>query len=207
MAKIYPMLKYVPNILTFCRLVLTVVFLVMVIYAPGVPHEKVVWFWDVAFAIFVIAGVTDLIDGPIARGLGVTSKFGRIMDPLADKVLVIGAFVCFAIIGVPGKLFDVGSTGLAVIRWGIAGIITAREVYMTVIRQIAESRGINFAATAAGKIKMAVQSIAIGTVVVKTAHVSAAWGDWFTIVVFALTAIVTIVSAFPSARGGQRFPF
>jgi CDP-diacylglycerol---glycerol-3-phosphate 3-phosphatidyltransferase len=208
MAKIYAMLKYVPNILTLGRLVLTVVFLVMVLYVPGIAQDRVVWFWDVAFAVFVIAGVTDLIDGPIARSLKVTSKFGRIMDPLADKVLVIGAFICFAIIGVPGHLLGLDAASLSAIRWGIAAIITAREVYMTVIRQIAESRGINFAATAAGKIKMALQSFAIGTVVIKTAHVSAVWGDWFTIVIFVLTALVTIVSAFPAARGGgQRFPF
>jgi CDP-diacylglycerol--glycerol-3-phosphate 3-phosphatidyltransferase len=202
------MLKHVPNILTLGRLVLTVVFLVMVLYAPGIAADKVVLFWDVAFVIFLIAGISDLVDGTIARRLNVTSKFGRIMDPLADKVLVIGAFICFAIIGVPGKLLGLDSASLSVVRWGLAGIITAREVYMTVIRQIAESRGINFAATAAGKIKMALQSFAIGTVVIKTAHVpDAAWGDWFTIVVFVLTALVTIGSAFPVARGSQRFPF
>ena len=123
------------------------------------------------------------------------------------RVLVIGAFVCFAIIGVPSKLLGLNEMQLSVVRWGIAAIITAREVYMTVIRQIAEARGINFAATAAGKVKMALQSFAIGTVVIKTAHVPATWGDWFTIVVFILTAMVTIGSAFPVARGGQRFPF
>lgn len=202
------MLKYIPNILTLGRLVLTVVFLIMVLYAQPLPSDrKAVLFWDIAFVIFVIAGVTDLIDGTVARSLGVTSKFGRIMDPLADKVLVIGTFVCFAIIGVPTKLLGLGDVGLSVVRWGLAAVITAREVYMTIIRQIAEARGINFAATAAGKIKMALQSFAIGTVVIKTAHVPAVWGDWFTIVVFILTAAVTVVSAFPVARGGQRFPF
>jgi CDP-diacylglycerol---glycerol-3-phosphate 3-phosphatidyltransferase len=201
------MLKHVPNILTFCRLVLTVVFLVMVLYAPGVATEKVTFFWDVAFVIFVVAGVTDLIDGPLARRLNVASKFGRMMDPLADKVLVIGAFLCFAIIGIPTRLLDIGPLWLTAIRWGMAGIITAREVYMTVLRHIAESRGINFAATVAGKIKMALQSIAIGTVVVKTAHVSGVWGDWVTLAVFALTALVTIISAVPSVRGGQRVNF
>jgi len=201
------MLKHIPNILTLGRLVLTVAFLAMVLYVPYVSPDKVKLFWDVAFAIFVVAGVTDLIDGSIARSLNVTSKFGRIMDPLADKILVIGAFVCFALIGVPTRLLGLSAAWLLAVRWGIAGIITAREVYMTVVRHIAEARGINFAATAAGKIKMALQSFAIGTVVIKTAHVPAVWGEWFTIVVFVLTALVTIISAFPVARGGQRFPF
>jgi CDP-diacylglycerol---glycerol-3-phosphate 3-phosphatidyltransferase len=196
--------RHIPNILTMGRLVLTVIFLVMVLYAPGVAPENAAFYWDIAFALFVIAGVTDLIDGSIARSLNVTSKFGRIMDPLADKVLVIGAFVCFAIVGVPARLLEIGPTGLDVIRWGMAGIMAAREIYMTIVRHIAESRGINFAATAAGKIKMALQSFAIGTVIVKTAHVSGLWGDWFTLVVFGLTALVTLVSAIPSVRGGNR---
>jgi CDP-diacylglycerol---glycerol-3-phosphate 3-phosphatidyltransferase len=196
------MLRHLPNILTLGRLVLTVVFLVMVLYAPA---KDASFYWDIAFAIFLVAGITDLIDGSIARSLGVTSKFGRIMDPLADKVLVIGAFVCFAIVGIPARLLDIGEPGLSVIRWGIAGIITAREVYMTILRHIHEARGINFAATAAGKIKMALQSVAIGTVIVKTAHVpDAAWGGWVTLVIFVLTALVTVISAIPSVRGTSR---
>jgi CDP-diacylglycerol---glycerol-3-phosphate 3-phosphatidyltransferase len=202
--RILAMLKHVPNILTLGRLVLTVVFLVMVLYAPGIAPDRVTLHWDIAFAIFLIAGISDLVDGSIARHLNVASKFGRMMDPLADKVLVIGAFLCFAIVGEPKTLLNIGPTGMAIVRWGIAGIITAREVYMTIMRHIAESRGINFAATAAGKIKMALQSIAIGTVIVRTAHVSAVWGDWFTIVTFTLTALVTVVSAIPSVRGGNR---
>jgi CDP-diacylglycerol---glycerol-3-phosphate 3-phosphatidyltransferase len=196
------MYRQIPNILTMGRLVLTVVFLVMVLYAPGVAQDRVTFYWDIAFALFFIAGITDLIDGSIARKMGVASKFGRIMDPLADKVLVIGAFVCFAIVGVPAKLLDIGPAGLGVIRWGIAGVITAREVYMTIQRHIAEARGINFAATPAGKIKMALQSFAIGTVIIKTAHVPVAtWASWFTIVTFVLTVLVTVVSAIPSVRG------
>jgi CDP-diacylglycerol---glycerol-3-phosphate 3-phosphatidyltransferase len=196
------MLRHLPNILTLGRLVLTVVFLVMVLYAPA---KDASFYWDIAFVIFLVAGITDLIDGSIARSLGVTSKFGRIMDPLADKVLVIGAFVCFAIVGVPARLLDIGEPWLSAIRWGIAGIITAREVYMTILRHIQEARGVNFAATAAGKIKMALQSVAIGTVIVKTAHVpDAAWGGWFTLVIFALTALVTVISAIPSVRGTSR---
>jgi CDP-diacylglycerol---glycerol-3-phosphate 3-phosphatidyltransferase len=199
--------RQIPNMLTIGRLVLTVILLVMVLYAPGVAPGRTAFYWDIAFVLFLIAGITDLIDGSIARSLNVTSKFGRMMDPLADKVLVIGAFVCFAIVGVPAKLFDWGPGTLSAIRWGMAGIMAAREIYMTIIRHIAESRGVDFAATAAGKIKMAMQSFAIGTVIIKTAHVpTATWGSWFTIVTFVLTALATLVSAIPSVRGGNRMP-
>ncbi len=191
------MLTLIPNILTMGRLVLTIVFLVMILLAPRYYADGEVpfpGFLDIAFILFVIAGLTDIADGIAARRLNVTSKFGRMVDPLADKILVCGAFICFALIGQP-KLFNLGPGTLAVIHWAVAGILIAREVCVTVLRHIAESRGVNFAATASGKIKMFLQSFAIGTVIIKIAHVqTAAWGYWFTTVVFTLMVFVTIVS-------------
>jgi CDP-diacylglycerol--glycerol-3-phosphate 3-phosphatidyltransferase len=151
-------------------------------------------FLDYAFIIFVIAGLTDIIDGPIARKLNIATKFGRMLDPLIDKVLVCGAFVCFAIIGEP-NLFDFKQTALTIIHWSAAGVIILREVYVTTLRHIAEARGVNFAATVSGKIKMFLQSFTIGTVVIKIAHVqTAVWGYWFTTITFAFMLIVTIIS-------------
>ena len=191
------MVKQIPNILTFGRLILTIVFLLMILLSPRFYIEgerSFPVFLDFAFTIFVIAGLTDVIDGPIARKLNVTSKFGRMLDPLVDKVLVCGAFVCFAIIGEP-KFFDFGPATMAVIRWSVAGIIILREVYVTALRHIAEARGVNFAATFSGKIKMFLQSFAIGTVMVKIAHVpTATWGNWFTSVTFVIMLIVTVIS-------------
>ena len=156
---------------------------------------------DIVFVLFCLAGVTDLIDGPIARKLNVTSKFGRMMDPLADKVLVCGAFVCFAIIGEP-KLFNLPDATLKIILWLMAAILILREIYVTVLRHIAEARGINFAATTGGKIKMFLQSFAIGTIIIKAAHVqTAVWGYWFTTGVLALMLTVTVLSG---ARATKR---
>ena len=188
------MLLYIPNILTFARLVLTLVFLVMLLYSPVPYTQSNAFFLDIAFVVFVVAGITDIVDGSIARKLGVTSKFGRMMDPLVDKILVCGAFICFAIIGEP-KLFNLPPTPLAVIHWTVAAILIAREVYVTILRHIAESRGVNFAATMSGKIKMFLQSFAIGTVVIKMAHAqTAAWGYWFTTMTFVSMLAVTVVS-------------
>jgi phosphatidylglycerophosphate synthase len=72
------MLKLIPNILTFCRLVLTIVFLIMILYSPGRYAEGELPFpdfLDIAFIIFVAAGLTDVVDGPIARRLNVTSMW------------------------------------------------------------------------------------------------------------------------------------
>lgn len=196
LSKLGTMWKLVPNILTFIRLGLTFIFLAMILYWPRVADRP--WFLDIAFAIFVVAGLTDVVDGHIARRWNATSKFGRMIDPLVDKVLVCGAFICFALIGVP-QLFGWGPTQLALVHWGVAGLLLAREVYVTVLRQVAEARGINFAAVRLGKIKMFVQVFAIGTVLIKVAHVPAAWGDWFTIVVFALMVAITVASGLQAA--------
>jgi CDP-diacylglycerol--glycerol-3-phosphate 3-phosphatidyltransferase len=191
------MLKLIPNILTFGRLVLTIVFLIMILFAPRYYADGEVpfpGFLDVAFILFVIAGLTDIVDGYAARRLNVTSKFGRMVDPLADKILVCGAFICFALIGQP-KLFDLSPGVLMAIHWLVAAILIAREAYVTVLRHIAEARGVNFAATVSGKIKMFLQTFAIGTVVIKMAHVqTATWGYWFTTVTFTLMLVVTVIS-------------
>ncbi|MBN1975545.1 MAG: CDP-alcohol phosphatidyltransferase family protein [Sedimentisphaerales bacterium] len=191
------MIKQIPNILTFSRLVLTLVVLVMILYAPRyyangeVPFPG---FLDIAFILFVISGLTDIFDGMAARRLKVTSKFGRMLDPLVDKILVCGAFICFALIGEP-KLFNLDKTSLTIIHWLVAAVLIAREAYVTILRHIAEAKGINFAATRSGKLKMFFQSFAIGTVIFKMAHVqTAAWGYWFTTVIFIIMIITTIYS-------------
>src|SRR4030042_891015 len=170
------MIKHLPNILTFGRLVLTIVFLIMLLMSPryyAQGERPFPDFLDYAFVIFVIAGLTDVIDGPIARKLNVASTFGRMLDPLIDKVLVCGAFICFLIIGEP-KLFGFAPAAMTAIQWSTAGVIILREVYVTALRHIAEARGVNFAATASGKIKMFIQTFAIGTGVIKIAHVQTA---------------------------------
>ena len=122
------------------------------------------------------------------------------MDPLADKILVCGTFICFAIIGEP-KLFSLGPSSLSVIHWSVAGILIAREAYVTIIRHLAEARGVNFAATVSGKIKMFLQSFAIGTVVVKMAHIqTATWAYWFTIVAYAIMLTATVISGLLATR-------
>ena len=195
------MWKQIPNILTGGRLVLSVVFLVMVFFEPRLAANGDTSFYlDVAFVIFLIAGLTDMFDGLIARKLNVASKFGRMVDPLADKVLICGAFLVFALIGQP-KLFDFSKFQLAIIQWGFAAIIIAREAFVTILRHWSESKGIKFPATLSGKLKMFVQAFAVGTVIVKMSHVQTpAWGCWFTSIVYIITLTITIISGFMSLK-------
>jgi len=194
-------IRLIPNGLTLARLVMTIIFLVMVLYAGRLEQPKPANFLLVAFILFVLAGLTDIIDGKVARMFNVTSKFGRTVDPLADKILVCGAFICFAIVKQPIlSNLDLSSTTIAVIHWSLAAIIVARELFVTILRQIAEARGVNFAATVSGKIKMFLQSFGIGTVIMKWAYVSGEWGDWFTVVTFLLMIAVTVISGIRSVQ-------
>jgi CDP-diacylglycerol---glycerol-3-phosphate 3-phosphatidyltransferase len=192
------MLKSLPNILTLMRLVLTIVFLGMILYVRRAANLTT--YVDLTFALFLVTSLTDVVDGHVARRFNATSKFGRMADPLADKVLVCGSFICFAIIGEP-TLFSLPPASLAVIHWSVAGILIAREAYVTVLRQLAEARGINFAATRSGKFKMLSQSFAIGTILVKMAHFPAAlWSNVFVCLVFAVMIGATVVSGILATR-------
>jgi len=193
--------RFIPNTLTVGRLALTIVFLIMVLYAPRIGEEKPANFLLVAFILFVITGLTDIVDGKLARMYDVTSKFGRIVDPLADKCLVCGAFICFAIVGQPRlDNFNITPLTMDILRWATALIIITRELFVTILRQTAETRGVNFAATISGKIKMFLQSFCIGNVIIKWAYVSRTWGDIFTAVAFSLMVILTVVSGVRSVQ-------
>ena len=190
--------------MTFGRLVLTILFLGMLLYIPQANDR--IFAFDAAFAVFIIAALTDIIDGPIARKLNVASKLGRMLDPLADKILVCGAFICFALIREP-SLFAISETYMNVIRWGIAVVLISREGYVTILRHAAEAKGIDFRAVASGKIKMFLQSLAVGTVLIKSAHVQTAdWGHWFTAITFLIMLTVTIVSGFSATRRTAQKP-
>ncbi|MBE0534129.1 MAG: CDP-alcohol phosphatidyltransferase family protein [Phycisphaerae bacterium] len=192
-------IQFVPNALTLLRVVLTAVFLAMLIAAGRMQEAKPATFLLVSFILFLIAALTDIVDGKVARHYDVTSKFGRLVDPLADKALVCGAFLCFAIADQP-RLANFGwsETTVNVIHWGMLAILTAREAAVTVIRHLAESRGLAFGAVWSGKAKMLVQSFAVGTVVIGWAYVSRPWGDWFTIITYAVTAAITVGSGIHS---------
>ena len=92
-------------------------------------------------------------------------------------------------------MFSLGRAALGAIHWSVAGILILREAYVTVLRHITEARGIAFPAVATGKLKGLFQAFAIGTVIIKAAHVpTAAWGSWFTAVTLAAMVAYVVVS-------------
>jgi len=185
-------IQYVPNILTVARLILTGFLLWMILHSDNAQNRST--FIDMAFVFFIVTALTDIVDGHVARKYNAVSKFGRIVDPLADKFLICGVFICFAIIGRP-FLFDISAKTMAIIQWATVAILIVRELMVTIIRQWAEQREIKFPASVYGKLKMFTQSFAVGTVLVKMAHLeTVTWANWFTAVIYVVMLLATIVS-------------
>jgi CDP-diacylglycerol--glycerol-3-phosphate 3-phosphatidyltransferase len=160
------MFRQIPNALTVLRLLLAFVFFAMLSWyqyeGRGDPT-----FLNIAFVIYLIALVTDFLDGYLARRWKVEGQFGRISDPFVDKILVLGSFIFFA-----GKNFIIplqvsGFMPSYVVQTitGVAPfmvvILLARELLVTAIRSVAEGDGKKFGAEFGGKVKMVMQSITI----------------------------------------------
>ena len=128
-----------PNRLTMLRIILIPVFLVFVLVETIPLH----YLW--ALAVFLAACFTDMLDGRIARSRGLVTDFGKLMDPLADKLLVMSALVAFIpVAGVP--------------VWVVV-LILGREFMVTSLRLIAAGKGVVIAADKWGKIKTISQMV------------------------------------------------
>lgn len=129
-----------PNKLTISRIILAIIFIEF-LFIKGVSAKFM------AFAIFILACITDYYDGFIARKNGQITDFGKLMDPIADKILVLGAFLAF----VEMRLIP---------AWMVI-IIIARELFITGIRILALSKKKVLAAETGGKHKTVSQMVAV----------------------------------------------
>ncbi len=129
------MKKHAPNILTIFRVLLVPVFIWLII----VNYQ---FYW--AAAVFIIASITDYFDGLLARKFKVISNFGKIMDPLADKLLIISALFVL-------------SLKLDYIHISIVIIIIFREIIITILRSYYANKNIFIAANIWGKLKTILQ--------------------------------------------------
>ena len=129
-----------PNKLTLLRICLIPVFVILML-------SQVSNFFLISCVIFIIASITDFLDGKIARKYNLVTDFGKFMDPLADKLLVLSALICMI-------EYDV------VAGWMVI-IIVARELTVSILRAIAADNGKVIAASGGGKIKTTSQMIAI----------------------------------------------
>lgn len=133
-----------PNKITVCRIILVPVF--MLLLYLGLPY------W--ALAVYIIACLSDLADGRIARKYNLVTDFGKFMDPLADKMLVLSAMCYFVEVGLmPG--------------WVVA-LVLLREFGVSGLRLLAVEQGIVIAAAWSGKIKTGVTMVALGILIIAT---------------------------------------
>jgi len=148
-----------PNALTIMRIILVPVFAVAFVMPSDAARL-------VAFAVFALAGISDWLDGFAARKLKAGSDFGRMLDPIADKVLVAVALMMLVAEGTFRRVNpDTGASALSLLRLVPALIILAREILVSGLREFLAGTRVSVPVTAVAKFKTAVQMIAIGAMI------------------------------------------
>lgn len=179
------MIHNLPNILTIFRIVVTPLIVWLLVGFNGLTLHMV------AFILFLVASLTDLFDGMLARKLQVVSEFGKFMDPLADKILVNSTFITLNIIGIMPI-------------W-ITAVVILRDIVVTLLRWIMLANGASMNTSQLAKLKTTFQysSMYVGLVFILMGHFPAldtavAWlEEWFvTETIFALTGLVTAYTGF-----------
>lgn len=200
--------RNLPNAITLGRIVLALV------VAPMIVTDA--FSWRLAgFIVFLAAAFSDLWDGHLARSRNLVSDFGKLMDPLADKLLLALTFIPFYLLShwwerdTPFPWF-----GSRLPLW-ILIVIFGREIFITVFRGYAAKRGVILAAGKAGKLKAVFQNIFVGAAIFWYALQSAArenawdtafWSFWqkfhagFTMVSLAIAVVLTVYSLYVYLR-------
>lgn len=210
--------RHIPNVLTASRVVLAAGFFALLAAEPpaqagvraATPHVPTL----LAAGIFALAAITDALDGFLARRWNAISRFGRIMDPFADKLLVLGAFVMLA---GPG-FFVADGGGVLLTRaepWMVV-VILARELLVTSLRGVLEAGGADFSASASGKAKMVLQSVTVPVALVAAGMGEVGPGSplgralsglmWTTTLVSALSGLPYVRRAITLSARSERSP-
>jgi len=164
-----------PNKLTTLRVIMIPFFVFFLLWQNGENHT----FRMIALALFIIASLTDLLDGKIARKYNLVTDFGKFMDPLADKLLVCSAMIC---------LIEKGQLA----AW-IVIIIIAREFIISGFRLVAADNGIVIAASYWGKFKTVFQMLMVIVLILNIPNsFFAVLGTVLTYIALALTVVSLI---------------
>lgn len=177
-----------PNRLTIIRLLISIIYFVILTYIQkdGTFDTHLI---DVSLGLFIIAVITDFLDGYLARRYQMVTNFGRIADPFVDKVLVCGSFVFF--VSWP-QMHDFMPAWMLV-------VILGREFIISAIRAFAEARNIPFGSSLWGQHKMTIQCITIIWGFIYLGHFTGPQYRWAAVSLRAfiwLMLISTIISGF-----------
>ena len=172
----------IPNTITMIRLVMTVfVFVLLELHAGAAAGASMTLPW-VAFTLFMVAAVSDFLDGYLARKWNMVSAFGRIADPFADKILISGTLI---------SLLHFSAATAVLTHWYVV-VVIAREFLVTAIRGYVESTGQAFGADRLGKWKMVSQCWTVAALLSMVAG-SDLW-VWAAVGGFWVSLALTVVS-------------
>ena len=158
-----------PNKLTLARIAIVPFFVAALLLSENSPAFRII-----AFVLFLAACITDTLDGNIARARNLITDFGKLLDPIADKLLVSSAIICFVQLG-------------SLPAW-IAIIIIARDFIISGFRLLAADKGVVIAASVLGKAKTVAQMIMIGLLIFNQPHLSFL-NNLFIVIVLILTVV------------------
>ena len=200
--------RHLPNAITLGRIVLALV------VGPMIVADSFAW-RIAAFVVFLAAAFSDLWDGYLARRANLITDFGKLMDPLADKLLLAATFIPFYLLSHGGEPQTQFPWFGGVFPLWIVLVIFGRELFITVFRGFAARRGIVLAAGKSGKLKAVFQNIFVGAAIFWYALQSAArewawsgrewtWWEWFhaafTAVNLAIAVVLTVYSLYVYMR-------
>ena len=179
-----------PNKITLFRILLIPVF--TVIFLCGMPDKKTADI--IALIIFSVASISDFLDGYLARKHNMVTDFGKLMDPLADKLLVCITLICFVKVrGADG--LPAGYETYSFPAW-CAIIIMSREFIISGIRQLAADKGVIIAAGMWGKVKTVVQLFMCIDYIIMPEFINAGM-EWFAVaglILMYLATALTVIS-------------
>jgi CDP-diacylglycerol---glycerol-3-phosphate 3-phosphatidyltransferase len=178
----------IANIVTVVRILMAPVFVWLLLVDAGADG---VLRW-VAAVLFLVAILTDSVDGFLARRQNLVTDFGKLVDPIADKILIGGALVGLTILGELGPL-----------GWVVTGLILLREFGITVWRFVA-LRDRVIPASLAGKVKTWAQSVAVTVVLVPLDRLLGDWWLWLGWVLIGIALILTVYSGIEYLVQAQR---
>ncbi len=176
-------MKYLPNTITILRILVTPIVLLFLLQGTT---AGLVWAW----ALFILASISDYLDGKLARTLEVRSRLGQFLDPLADRVLVIGTFAVLAY------------RYPSLVPWWVVIVIVIRDVAVTLLRSWAESHGASLRTSGVAKAKTVAQLVfLIGTLTIlvleRLPGVLGEVGRWIVEsgILYGLAVVVALVTA------------
>ena len=185
------------NKVTSARFLLCILYYVLLTMAAGKPSPaRDVTLLSTIFILNQVIAWTDLLDGYLARKYKEVTHFGRIADPLVDKILVVGSFIFFLVIDPLPKIFT---------AW-FAVVVLGREFLVSGIRGAMEAAGIPFPATFWGKAKTAIQNVAVGTGLGYAAWFpTTRWVELLTISLMWATLVATVMSGVTYVLSARKF--